>query len=144
MSNDKLEKPLLEEAQQLAVNYNNRATEFSERIKTFQSQLRSIEFRVPTMTEFNIGSVIFRLSFTEMGGVWALYVDRKVSADKWKPIGVLDSRSVELKAAAAPVFHKLLENLIKVQREAIIKIEAAHTVLDDMAEKIGAFEEEAE
>jgi len=144
MSNDKRIKPLLTEARDLATNYNKLATEFSERIKGFQSQLKSIEFRVATNAEFNLDSQTFRLSFTNRVGGWGLYVDNKMAEGQWSFVGSLENLSVEMKVAATNVFPNLLENLIIAQYKAIQEIEAAHTVLDEMAEKIGSFEEEAE
>lgn len=147
MSNDKRVKPLLDEARELATDYNKRATEFSERIKTFQSWLRRLEFRVKAKVEFDAGKGIYRLYFTDLHGTWGLYVTRNVKRSgvvMWDSLGALEKCSVEIKVAAAAVFPELLENLIAAQREALATIDKAHTVLDDMAEKIGRFEEEAE
>lgn len=144
MSNDKQEKPLLDEARELASDYNKRATEFSERIKTFQSWLRRLEFRVKANVEFDVDERIHRLTFGEVHGTWGLYVHRKVLDGSWEFVDYLESCSVEIKVAAALAFPELLENLIAAQRDALDGINAAHTVLDDMAERIGSFEEEGE
>ena len=143
MSNDKREKPLLDEARELATDYNKRATEFSERIKTFQSWLRRLEFRVNVNVDFGVDQRICRLLFTERIGIWGLRISRK-KVGGWESLGALQNCSIEIKVAAVAVFPELLENLIAAQREALATIDKAHTVLDDMAEKIGRFEEEAE
>ncbi len=144
MSNDKREKPLLDEARELATNYNKRATEFSERIKTLQSGLRRLEFRIKTRVDFDVDEQIHRLTFGEWRDTWLLYVHRKLPDGSWKYLDYLESCSVEIKVAAALAFPELLENLIGAQRDALDGINAAHTVLDDMAERIGRFEEEGE
>ena len=147
MSNDKRAKPLLDEARELATTYNKRATEFSERIKRFQSWLQRLEFRVKARVEFDVGQGIYRLTFADGGDKWGLYVRRKVKMSgvaMWDSLGALETCSVEVKVAAALAFPELLDNLIAAQREALATIDQAHTVLDDMAEKIGRFEEEAE
>lgn len=144
MSNDKREKPLLDEARELATNYNKRATEFSERIKTLQSWLLRLEFRVGAQVDFEAREKTFRLSFTNESGTWGLVVSQNTVPLGWLNIGLLENCSVELKVAAAIVFPELLENLVSAQREAVEEIDAAHTILDDMAERIGSFEEEGE
>lgn len=145
MSNDKREKPLLDEARELATSYTKRATEFSERIKAFQSWMRRLEFRVKVKVDFDAGENGYRLSFTSsLDGTWGLHVFKKGHQGKWVWLGELENCSIEIKVAAALTFPELLENLIAAQRESLANIDAAHTVLDDMAEKIGSFEEEGE
>lgn len=143
MSNDKQEKSLLDQARELATNYNKRATGFSERIKVFQSWLQRLEFRVRVTVEFDVPPYQCRLHFLERNGSWVLYVSQ-LSAEAWQSVGGLESCSVEIKVAAALAFPELLEKLVAAQREALANIDAAHMVLDDMAEKIGSFEEEGE
>lgn len=143
MSNVKREKPLLDEARELATNYNKRATEFSERIKKFQSWLRGLEFRASARVDFSLVPWNYRLYFGNRRTTWGLYVACKKGGG-WEPVGDLETCSIEIKVAAAIVFPDLLENLIAAQREALAKIDEAHTILDDMAEKIGSFEEEGE
>ncbi len=143
MSNDKREKLLLDEARELATDYNKRATEFSERIKAFQAWLRRLEFRVKAEADFSLGQKNYRLIFCDLSNRWGLHVFRRAAA-RWDGLGGLETCTVEIKVAAALAFPELLENLIATQREALARIDQAHTVLDDMAEKIGSFEEEAE
>ena len=135
---------MLDEARELATTYNKRATEFTQRIKTFESQLLRLEFRVPTSLEFDAGLESYRLSFTSWDGTWGLYVVRKLPSSAWQRLGNLENCSVEVKVAAAIAFPGFLKNLIAAQRDALLEIDAAHTVLDAMAEKIGSFEEEGE
>ncbi len=143
MSNDKREKTLLDEARELAASYNKRATEFSERIKKFQSWLQRLEFRAGAMVDFSSGPRNYRLFFANRPSKWGLYVSCK-KVGRWEPVGDLETCSIEIKVAAATAFPELLENLLAAQREALAKIDAAHTVMDDMAENIGHFEKEGE
>ena len=144
MPTGKREKPLLDEARELATTYNERATEFSERIKTFQSWVQRLEFRVRANVEFDMSQERYRLSFMKWNDEWGLCVFERDLLGEWDALGGLENCSVAVKVAAALAFPALLANLIAAQREALNEINAAHIVLDAMAEKIGSFEEEGE